>query len=136
MMRRAPTLRRVAFSALVLLTLSGPSPGAVGSCGGDELDEPADSRRYCRERDQLICVRRALRKEISDAERDECRRDALDRLRPSRVRARLRSRPNARRAHASGALRSLDTLSTPEDQLEECDPEALCGGLADAEEEP
>jgi hypothetical protein len=134
MMRRAPTLRRIAFSALVLLTLSGPSPGAVGSCGGDELDEPADLQTYCRERDQLICVRRALRKEISDAERDECRRDAL-------IDCDHRSfapgcEPTERQARAClGALRSLDTLSTPEDQLEECDPEALCGGLADAEEE-
>ena len=37
--------------------------------------------------------------------------------------------PSERVARAClNALRSLDTLSTPEDELEECDDEALCGG--------
>ena len=130
---RVPTWRRSAFALLALFALSGPSPGAVGSCGGDELDTPADLQDDCRERDQLICVRRALRREISDAERDDCRREAL-------VDCDHRSfapgcEPTERQARAClNALRSLDTVDTPEEQLDECDRDALCGGGLEEEE--
>ena len=49
----------VAFALLVLCT--APTPGANGGCGGDDLDDPADVRAYCAEREQLVCVRRYLR---------------------------------------------------------------------------
>lgn len=124
--RRAPWLLRAGCALGLLTLLGGPTPGAVGACGGDELDEPADLQAYCTERDQLVCVRRSLRGELSHAERDDCRRLAI---------AQCQDRfwlpecePTRREARAClNALRSFDTLETREDEIEECSPSELCG---------
>ena len=117
--------RRALAGVLLFLVLAGPTPGAVGSCGGDELDREADLDSYCAEREQLVCVRQALRREITSGQRDDCRRTAI-------VDCRNRSwaprcQPTERQTQAClNALRSLDTLNTPDDELEECQTEALC----------
>jgi hypothetical protein len=116
---------RLVACALLFALLCGPTPGAVGPCGGDELDREADLDSYCAEREQLVCVRQALRREITIAERDECRRQAIEDCR-NRSWA-PRCQPTERQTRAClNALRSTDTLDTPEDELEECQNKALC----------
>jgi hypothetical protein len=118
-------VKRLMLCALALGLLSGPTSGAVGSCGGEQLDEPADLPSYCSEREQLVCVRRELRHEISIGERDDCRRAALEAC--SRRFWPADCRPSERQTRAClNALRSTDTLQTPESDLEECHTEALC----------
>lgn len=110
---------------LLALLISAPTPGAVGSCGSDELSGQADLVAYCTEREELICVRRYERREIGLDERDDCRRAEI---------ARCERRfwapgcaPTKREANAClNALRSLDTLSTEESEIDECQREALC----------
>jgi hypothetical protein len=124
--RRAPWLLRACFAVGLMALLGGPTPGAVGACGGDQLDEPADLQAYCTERDQLVCVRRSLRKELSYAERDDCRRLAIAQC-PDRFWL-PECQPTRRQARAClNALRSFDTLHTREDEIEECSPSRLCG---------
>jgi hypothetical protein len=123
---RPAWLIRAGCAAGLLGLLGGPTPGAVGACGGDDLDEPADLQDYCTERDQLVCVRRSLRGELSHAERDDCRRLAI-----AQCQDRFwlpQCQPTRREARAClNALRSLDTLDTREDEIEECSPSKLCG---------
>ncbi len=117
--------RRLAFVVGAWLALMGPTPGAVGACGGDDLAGPADFQPYCQQREQLICVRRDLRREITDAERDRCRLAGIDACK-------LRSfpsdcHPTERQARTClNALASFDTLNTKEDKLPECVTSALC----------
>jgi hypothetical protein len=122
--RRA--LLQAAAGVLLLLALAAPTPGAVGSCGGEQgLDDFANLDSYCKQRDQLVCVRRQLRKELSLKETNDCRLSAIERCQ-------LRSwspgcHPTNRQTRAClNALRSIDTLQTKEDQLEECNTNALC----------
>ena len=107
------------------MLLGGPTPGAVGSCGGDELAGQADVQSYCTEREQLICVRQQLRREISIAQSNQCRRDMIERCK-SRAWA-PQCKPSERAARAClAALRSLDTVDTKESEIEECSMPALC----------
>jgi hypothetical protein len=111
--------------AFVWAMLVAPTPGAVGSCDDGDLEDPVDFSYYCRNREELACVRRFLRRELTEGERDGCRLDAVDACRrrafPSDC------RPSRRTAEAClNALRSLDTLETPEDELDECNTSALC----------
>jgi hypothetical protein len=109
----------------LLLGLGAPTPGAVGSCGGDDLSETADLQSYCIAREDLVCVRRGERGELSAVGVDKCRRDALE-VCPRRWWS-PECRPTEREARAClNALRSLDTLSTPEGEIEECQVSALC----------
>jgi hypothetical protein len=134
---RVPALlSRVGAAAALIALLAGPTPGAVGSCGGDDLDQTADLREYCQTRDELVCVRRSLRKEITHEERDDCRREAI-----ARCQDRFwlpQCEPTRRQARACiNALQSLDTLETPEDRITECSPSQLCGiPVPDAPDEP
>jgi len=117
-------MRRLAACMLVCLVL-GPTPGSVGSCGGDPLDGPADLESYCKEREQLICVRRAMREKLPNVTRDNCRYDAIE-LCSSRF-WKPGCAPTEREARAClNALRSFDTLQTPEDKIDECKTDALC----------
>jgi hypothetical protein len=117
---------RLPWSLLFLwVFIVAPTPGAVGSCEDDDLDEPVEFSYYCRNREELHCVREFLRKNITERERDQCRWDAVDACRrrafPSDC------HPSKRAAEAClRALRSLDTLDTKDDALEECDSDALC----------
>jgi hypothetical protein len=123
--RRKALLVRTGFGVLLMLLLGGPTPGAVGSCGTDDLDDFADIQRYCAKREQLVCVRRNLRKEITNAQRDDCRRAALKQC-ASRSWA-PECHPTEREALAClNALSDLDTLHTPEAEIHECSTEALC----------
>jgi len=102
-----------------------PTPGAVGSCDDADLEAPAEFAYYCRNREELTCVRRYLRKEITERERDSCRWAAVDNCKrrafPSDC------RPTKRAAEAClNALRSFDTLEIKERSLVECDSDALC----------
>jgi hypothetical protein len=116
---------RALFGAGLILLLGGPTPGAVGSCGGDELGGEADVRAYCTEREQLICVRRSLRREITPGQSDDCRREAIQ-ICKARAWAPA-CRPTERVARAClNALRSLDTVKTPEDRIKECRTSSLC----------
>ncbi len=116
--------RRALAAAALLLLLGGPTPGAVGSCD-DDVDGFADLTEYCKEREELICVRRALRKELSTEQRDDCRREAMDAC--DRRFWAPDCRPTNRQAQAClNALRSTETVQTPEDELKECNTEALC----------
>jgi hypothetical protein len=116
---------RAALCALLFALLTGPTSGATGSCGGDELDREADLEEYCQQREQYVCVRQQLRREITVGERDDCRRQGIADCR-NRSWA-PRCRPTERQTRAClNALASLDTLDTPEDELEECQTEALC----------
>ena len=96
---RSPGASR--FGVALMLLLGGPTPGAVGSCGGDDLAGFADIQSYCSEREQLICVRRELRKEIDARRARRCRREAIKAVRGAFVGAVSASRPSARRARAS-----------------------------------
>lgn len=117
--------RRAAGWLFVALLIAAPTPGAVGSCGSDELSGPAELVAYCTEREELICVRRHERREISLIERDKCRRDQIARC--SHRYWAPGCAPTKREANAClNALRSLDTLSTKENEIEECQSEALC----------
>jgi len=123
---RPPWFVRATCAAGLLALLGGPTPGAVGACGSDELDEPADLQEYCAERDQLVCVRMSLRGEISHAERDDCRRLAIAQCQDRFWLADCE--PTRRQARAClNALRSFDTLDTREDQIDECSLSKLCG---------
>jgi len=119
------SMRRIFGWSFLAALISAPTPGAVGSCGADDLSGSANLVSYCREREELICVRRHERREISVLERDACRRTEI---------ARCERRfwapgcaPTQREANAClNALRSLDTLDTPENEIDECQSEALC----------
>jgi len=121
-------VRRLSFVAAVVVfapLLGGPTPGAVGSCGGDDLDRFADLDTYCVEREDLVCVRRWNRGEISETEMNECRYDARDLC--ERRTWSADCRPTERQARAClNALAARDTLETPEDEIDECRVEALC----------
>ncbi|MGD8859655.1 MAG: hypothetical protein PVI30_06575 [Myxococcales bacterium] len=129
--RRIP---RPLWAALLFLFLGGPTPGAVGSCDADP-DGFADLQAYCQQREELVCVRRSLRKEITIGEREECRRRAIA-LCAQRTWA-PDCRPTERQARACiNALFARDTLYTPEDELEECNTEALCNVRLTPQAEP
>jgi hypothetical protein len=122
---------RAGFGLALVLLLAGPAPGAVGSCsGGANLDRIADLQSYCKEREQLVCVRRGLRKELSQAQTNDCRRTAI-------AQCELRSwspgcQPTQRQTRAClNALRSTDTLHTSEDRIAECNAKALCTAQAE-----
>jgi len=105
--------------------LVGTTPGAVGSCGGDDLNRVANFDSYCRQREELVCTRRYLRKEITAETRDICRWDAIDacqrRVFPPDC------KPSERETQAClRALASFDTLDTPEAEIDECRQKALC----------
>jgi hypothetical protein len=117
--------RALLFIPLAWLLVSAPTPGSVGSCGADQLNDPADFSSYCQQREQLGCVRRFLRKEITAATRDQCRWDAIDAC--SRSAFPSDCRPTRREADAClNALSSFDTLSTQEQNIPECKQKALC----------
>jgi hypothetical protein len=130
---RAGLLRVCAGVALVF-ALAAPTPGAVRSCNGEgSLDQAANLVTYCKEREQLVCVRRGLRKKSSLATTNDCRRAAIQQCE-------LRSwspgcMPTQRQTRAClNALRSLDTLQTPEDKIPECNAQALCTAHAAAKD--
>jgi hypothetical protein len=118
--------RRVLSAVLVAAFLSvAPAPGAVGSCEGDASGEPADFRDYCEQREQLVCVRRFLRREITERERDLCRWEAIDTC--QRRAFPPDCQPTRREAQTClNALSSLDTLHTQESELRDCSLQALC----------
>jgi hypothetical protein len=119
------TIRTLLFMFAGWLLICAPTPGAVGSCGADQLDNTADFSDYCQQREQLVCVRRYLRKEITEATRDECRWDAIDTCARSAFPSTCR--PTQRQTGAClNALSSFDTLKTKEEDLPECKPKALC----------
>jgi len=133
MMRPRGVLRALAAGLWVLL-LAGPSPGAVGSCsGGDGLDDPAPLRDYCREREELVCVRGQMRREYTVDAQDDCRRDAIERC---DTRFWYDScRPTVRDTEACLiALRLVETLDSTVDEIDECNTPALaCAETAAAE---
>ncbi len=116
---------RLIAAAFLLLFICGPAPGAVGSC--DEVRRLADPVPYCEEREQLICWRRYLRGELEggESEVNECRVHAI-----SRCQDRYWApdcQPTERQTRAClNALRSYDTLDTPESEIEQCSVETLC----------
>lgn len=117
--------RTLVFMLLGWLLICAPTPGSVGSCGANELDTTADFSDYCQQREQLVCVRRYLRKEITETTRDECRWDAIDTCARSAFPSACR--PTRRQTGAClNALSSFDTLKTKEEDLPECKPAALC----------
>lgn len=116
---------RTALIALLWCFVVAPTPGAVGSCGESDLSAPVGFSYYCRNREELVCVRRFLRKEYTERERDTCRWDAVDACRrrdfPSTC------HPTKRAAEAClNALRSFDTIDIKETELEECNSDTLC----------
>jgi hypothetical protein len=117
--------RTLLLMLLGWLMLCAPTPGSVGSCGTDPLDDSADFSSYCQQREQLVCVRRNLRKEITDAATEECRWDAIDTCARSSFPSDCR--PSRRETDAClNALASFDTLHTKEADIPECKPERLC----------
>jgi hypothetical protein len=128
--------RAILLIGLGWMAIAAPTPGAVGSCGSDELSAAAKFSDYCEQREQLICTRKFLRKEITAEARDLCRWDAIDacdrRAFPGDC------RPSRRETEAClRALSSLDTLDTPESEIAECSRSALCKATPSEEaEEP
>ena len=116
---------RLLAAAFLLLFICGPAPGAVGSC--EEVRRAAEPVPYCQQREQLICWRRYLRGELQggEAAANECRAQAI-------VQCRHRywapdCQPTERQTRAClNALRSYDTLNTPESKIEQCSVETLC----------
>jgi hypothetical protein len=110
---------------LLSILIMAPTPGSVGSCGDDKLDDSADFKSYCEQREQLNCTRRYLRKEITAQTRDECRWDAIDACARSAFPSDCQ--PTKRETQAClNALASFDTLQTKEQDLPECKKQALC----------
>lgn len=119
------SFRKLLVIVCGFFALAAPTPGAVGSCGSDELAAPADFMSYCQKREELICTRRFLRHEITAEARDICRWDAVDacalRAFPSDC------RPTRRETEAClRALASFDSLDVAEADLKECKTDALC----------
>lgn len=119
------SMRRVVILLVGCAVLMAPTPGSVGACGGDDLSGAADFQSYCEQRGQLTCVRRYLRRELTERERDTCRWDAVDacarRSFPSDC------HPTERQAQAClNALASFDTLQEKESDIAECRASALC----------
>ena len=113
--------------------LVGPTPGATGSCGGDPLDGPADVIRYCMEKEELGCQRQRLRGEIEQEEANDCRRAV--RLLCARRFWPADCRPSQRIAQAClNALHAVETLQTPEDEIEECQAVKFCSIRSSAED--
>lgn len=126
--------RTILLIGLGYLAIAAPTPGAVGSCGRDDLGQAADFTDYCEQREQLICSRRFLRKEITAEARDICRWDAVDACERRAFPADCR--PTRRETEAClRALASLDTLHTPESELSECAQSALCKATPSEEED-
>jgi len=126
--------RAIFLIGLGWMAIAAPTPGAVGSCGSDDLGEAADFSDYCERREQLICTRRFLRKEITAEARDLCRWEAIDAC--DRRSFPNDCRPSRRETEAClRALSSLDTLETPEAELSECSRGALCKATPSEEEE-
>lgn len=120
-MRRV--LRLCAALGLLLL-LGGPTPGAVGSCG-DDLSGFADPDEFCRAREDLTCIRRSLRGDLTEEGRDTCRRQ-VEALCAQRTFA-PDCRPTRRQAEAClNALRARSTVDIKESELDECNTRALC----------
>jgi hypothetical protein len=119
------TKRELVLLGLGWCLLSATTPGAVGSCGTDELGRPAEFSSYCQMREELACTRRFLRKEITAETRDSCRWNAIDEC--ARRAFPPDCQPTRRVTEAClRALASFDTLSTPESELRECQEKALC----------
>jgi hypothetical protein len=117
--------RTLLFMLLAWLILCAPTPGSVGSCGTDELDNSADFSSYCQQREQLVCVRRFLRKEITEASQEECRWNAIDTCARSAFPSDCR--PTRRQTDAClNALSSFDTLKTNDQDIPECKLQQLC----------
>lgn len=117
--------RALLLIGLGWFTLAAPTPGAVGSCGRDDLSERAEFGDYCQRREELVCTRRFLRKEITAEARDICRWDAIDAC--ERRSFPRDCRPTRRETDAClRALASFDTLQTPDSEIAECRRDALC----------
>lgn len=132
-MRRPKRCSRAVVLLGFAALLAGPTPGAVGSCSGDDdaLQEPVDFERYCSEREQLVCVRRYERGEVSLEARDNCRRRVIE-LCAQRSFA-PGCRPTRREANAClNALHSRSTLDREINELEEC--RSLCSIPLEEEE--
>jgi len=126
--------RAILLIGLGYMAIAAPTPGAVGSCGRDELGQAADFSDYCEQREQLICSRSFLRKEITAEARDICRWDAIDACERRAFPADCR--PTRRETEAClRALASLVTLQTPESEISECSRSALCKATPSEEEE-
>lgn len=126
--------RAILMIGLGWMAIAAPTPGAVGSCGSDELGKAADFSDYCEQREQLLCTRKFLRKEITAEARDLCRWDAIDAC--DRRSFPGDCRPSRRETEAClRALSSLDTLETPESEIAECSRSALCKATPSEEEE-
>lgn len=123
-------LGKVVLLGAIALLIAAPTPGAVGSCGGDELTGEADVVAYCQEREQLMCERRRRRGELTDDGAQVCRREVIDlcahRFWPSEC------RPTERVARAClNALKALDTLHTKESEIVECKASSLCAARSE-----
>ena len=119
--------RKLAGAILIASLASAATPGSVGSCGSDHLDESADFDSYCQQRAELECTRRYLRKEITAATRDDCRWKGIDLCQVSMFPADCR--PTRRVTQAClNALASFDTLETKEANIAECNAKVLCTG--------
>lgn|GEM_PF-3407627 len=126
--------RAILLIGLGWMAIAAPTPGAVGSCGNDELSEAAKFSDYCEQREQLLCTRKFLRKEITAEARDLCRWDAIDAC--DRRSFPGDCRPSRRETEAClRALSSLDTLDTPESEIAECSRSALCKATPSEEEQ-
>lgn len=126
--------RAILLVGLGWMTIAAPTPGAVGSCGSDDLAAPADFSDYCEQREQLLCTRKFLRKEITAETRDLCRWDAIDACERRAFPADCT--PSRRETEAClRALSSFDTLETPESELSECSRSALCKATPSEDEE-
>ena len=125
--------RAILLIGLGWMAIAAPTPGAVGSCGHDDLSEAANFSDYCDRREQLICTRRFLRKEITAEARDLCRWDAIAAC--DRRSFPGDCRPSRRETDAClRALSSLDTLETQESEIAECSRSALCKATPSEEE--
>ena len=124
-MTRALTALRGMGIGLWVLLIAAPTPGAVGSCSStDDLDQPASLRDYCREREELVCVRGQMRREYTVADQDACRRDAIERC-ASRFWYES-CEPTVRDTEAClTALRLVETLDSTVDDIDECNTDAL-----------
>lgn len=117
----ARRVSRLVLGCLCLAFITGPTPGAVGSCAASDesLDRPADLEAYCSEREQLVCVREYENGKLSLVRRDDCRRAAIARC--ERRRFLPGCRPTQRDANAClNALHSRSTLGLGVEEIDEC----------------
>ena len=109
-----------------MFLLGGPTPGSIGSCAdAPELGDPED---FCTDQRALFCLRDREAERIDDEEYETCLGMVADDCNQFNFSDECFPPPTKLKQDAClSALQSVDRLGTPNDEIEECSFDALCG---------